>query len=424
MALESYASESSVRQGGTIDFHVSDRVASEVAIRIFQVGAAQRLPILEVSVQAKRYPVPERAFEFGCGWPPLYSLKVPHEWPSGLYRAKLTNSETPSATSEIFFVVKPDEPGVSTKTLFQLSTATYQAYNDWGGKSLYPSDSSLRARRVSFHRPGGMDYTREIAFLLWAKRNAFPLEFCAGIDLHIDPFLLSHYQLMISVGHDEYWSKEMRDQVERFIEGGGNVAFFSGNVCWWQVRFEDANRTMVCYRSAPEDPLAGVDNSRVTVNWHCAPVNRPENHMTGVSFRNGAGIWRPCSSSMSQKAFKVCQPHHWVFQGTGLTKGDLFGVRENIVGYETDSADYSVDEQGDIRLTGRDGTPPSFVVLATADLSDWGPCGQAGRASMGVFRRCGTVFTAATTDWVNGLVRPNSVVQVITKNVLDRLSRP
>jgi hypothetical protein len=268
-----------------------------------------------------------------------------------------------------------------------------------------------------------LDYNWEVAFLRWLERNGFGVECCTSLDLHEDPDCLSGYQLLLSVGHDEYWSKEMRDQVERFIDNGGNVAFFSGNVCWWQVRFEDGNRTMVCYKSALEDPLSGVDNGRVTVEWYSAPVARPENPLTGVSFRNGAGIWQPCNSSMGEKTYQVRFANHWVFAGTGLHDNATFGRGENIVGYETDAAEY-VETDGIPRVTGRDGTPPTFVVLATADLRDWLPCGKGGYATMGIYRRTGTVFTAATTDWANGFQFPESVVHQITRNVVSRLRHP
>ena len=53
----------------------------------------------------------------------------------------------------------------------------------------------------------------------------------------------------------------MRDAVEAFIAGGGNAAFFSGNTCWWQVRFED-DWAMVCFKyRADEDPVVGSTDS-------------------------------------------------------------------------------------------------------------------------------------------------------------------
>lgn len=172
-----------------------------------------------------------------------------------------------------------------------------------------------------------------------------------------------------------------------------------------------------------EDPLSSVENGRVTVEWYSAPVAQPENSLTGVSFRNGAGIWQPGNSSMGEKAYQVRFANHWVFEGTGLHENDTFGRGENIVGYETDAAEY-VETDGIPRVTGRDGTPPTFVVLATADLRDWLPYGKGGYATIGIYRRTGTVFTAATTDWANGFQFPESEVQQITRNVVSRLRHP
>jgi hypothetical protein len=423
MGIEVYASATSVRQGEDIGFHASDDATSLLRIAIYEVGGTGP-PIFMASGRANHYASPERAYETGCGWPTFCTVNVPLAWRSGLYRAILSDSKSSRVSENVFFVVTSASPGRSSPILLQFASATYQAYNSWGGKSLYPSDSPERARKVSFNRPGGMDYIREIGFLCWMRVNGLPVECCTSIDLHENRSLLDGYRLLLSVGHDEYWSKEMRDNVESFIAKGGNVAFFSGNVCWWQIRFEDGNRTMVCFKSAVEDPLMGVDNARVTVNWHSAPVNRPENSLTGVSFRNGAGIWQACNSSMDSKAYRVHQAAHWVFEGTGLCDGDLFGLEEKVIGYETDAADFFVDPSGNLRLSGRDGTPSSFVVLATADLSDWGPCGKAGRATMGVFHRTGTVFTAATTDWVRGFLKPLSAIHRITRNVIEQLRQP
>lgn len=423
MALEGYASVTSVAQGENISFHASQDTLGTIQIEIFE-AIRGRNALVTATAPVGPNVTPEDAYELGCGWPPCYTLSVPLHWPSGLYYARLSTGQSSSSGTSILFVVKSTNPGSASPVLFQFSTTTYQAYNSWGGKSLYRSDSADRSRKVSFDRPGGIDYTRETGFLIWLRENGIPVECCTSLDIHEDALLLSHYQLLLSVGHDEYWSKEMRDQVEAFIGNGGNVAFFSGNVCWWQVRFENHNRTMVCYKSALEDPLSGVDNSRVSVNWYSEPVSRPENYLTGVSYRNGGGIWRTCKSSMRLKAFQVCHSKHWVFEGTGLGDGDLFGAEQEIVGYETDAADYRLGPNGNMQLTGRDGTPPSFIILATADLRDWGPCGKAGRATLGIFRRTGTVFTAATTDWVSGLLASTGVVPRITRNVIDRLKLP
>jgi hypothetical protein len=165
-----------------------------------------------------------------------------------------------------------------------------------------------------------------------------------------------------------------------------------------------------------------VDNDRVMVEWRNAPVNRPENTLTGVGTLHGAACFRDFAA-MDHKAYQVRFAKHWVFDGTGLADGEVFGQGERIVGYETDAADF-VEVDGFPVVTGSDGTPPSFVILATADLRDWGPAGQAGWATMGLYHRQGTVFTAGTTDWVSGFRFPQSAVHHITRNVLNRLCAP
>ena len=308
--------------------------------------------------------------------------------------------------------------------LVSVPFTTWQAYHRAGqpGEGLYYAEQPARATHVTFDRPGGGPPPErwEHGLMEWLPRAGYAVDYCANVDLHDGDDLLSRYRLLVVNGHDEYWSKEMRDTVERFAAGGGNVAFFAANTCWWQIRLEDAGRTMVCYRDAVADPMSAVDPRRVTVEWSSAPVHRPENALTGVSFRRGAGIWGARMATMRDETYRVRFADHWVFAGTDLADGDKFA--QGALGYETDAADIE-EVDGVPRVTGRDGTPASFVVLATADLSHWRHEGQGGAATMGVFRLgAGTVFNAATVNWGSALDDP--VVDRITRNVLDRLSRP
>ena len=424
MALEGYSSDVSVPPGEQIDFHLNADAPTDVTFRILRVS--KTAPVVATgSVHVVPQTTRANASETGAGWPPAYTLDVPANWTSGIYRAEFTAE--PDQT-RVAFVVRPASPGSTSNTLLVTCATTAQAYNSWGGSSLYPSPGSPgadnRSRRVSFDRPHVIDpaandpsvdypYVLEEKFILWMDDKELAVEVCTGLDLHGSRIALDRYSLLLSVGHDEYWSREMRDAVEAFISSGGNVAFFSGNTCWWQVRFENGDRTMVCYKSAPEDPLTGVDDSRVTVNWYDVPVTRPENTMTGVSFRNGAGRWIGGVDS----AYTVTFAEHWVFEGTGLQNGQVFA--NDCVGYEADGAQLGL--VGNVPVaTGRDGTPVDFQVLATADLTAWDQFGQPGKGTMGMYQRQGTVFTAATTDWANGL--QDAAVSRITQNVVSRLS--
>jgi hypothetical protein len=321
--------------------------------------------------------------------------------------------------------------------LVMIPVTTSAAYNEWGGHSLYAINAPA-VTQVSLDRPGsvmvgtwGPGTTRmggwgprwEEIFVRWLERG-YTAEYCTSLDLHQDPALLAPYQLLVLVGHDEYWSKEMRDRAEAFVAGGGNIAIFSGNTCYWQVRFEDGGRTMVCARDE-WDLMSGTQLA--STRWDSPQVDRPENTLTGVSTRYGA-IGN--MGSYPAVDYTVRFPEHWVFQGTGLAKGDGFGRyttqagTTSIVGYECDAA--HVEWQGDVPVvTGTDGTPRNFVVLANADLS--GFQAQKGNATMGLYLHRGVVFTASTTNWVHGLSADFALlpaVDRITRNVLDRLSRP
>ncbi|WP_342775151.1 N,N-dimethylformamidase beta subunit family domain-containing protein, partial [Nonomuraea diastatica] len=381
-------------------------------------------------IRVEAVPSGRTVLEGTAGPGPGWALKVGADWPSSLYRAVYHETSA-------YFVVRSAVP--ASPILVSIPFPTWEAYNRPGvpGEGLYQSEQPDRAVKVTFDRPGAGPQIEEweLGLLRWLAPAGYTVDYCSGLDLHGDPDrtdpdrsdpgprgglgLLSRYRLLVVNGHDEYWSWEMRDAAEEFARRGGNIAIFSGNTCWWQVRFEDGLRTMVCYRDAVADPMAATDPGRVTVEWPSEPVNRPENILTGLSFRNGAGCWVD-SRVMAEESYTARFAGHWVFEGAGLADGDTFG--RGAIGYETDAADLDwVD--GVPRASGRDGAPPSLVVLATADLAHWRRYGRAGAATMSVHRLgAGTVFNAGTINWGNTLHDP--ALARITRNVLDRLSQP
>lgn len=439
-----YASATSVFPGESIHFHLSSprsrlNPQRQFMIQVVPLTAAHPLnnqplpaPLHAGGGQVTHHAVPATAPEDGCNWPRTYTLPIPAGWNSGMYVARFRTIDS-ALEFDIPFVVKANRRGPHARFLMASAVSTPQAYNFFGGRSLYGRmvGNAIQwgngaATAVSFDRPYGTPngipwevQMWELPFVRWLEQTGINCDFCTSIDLHSDAALLNRYCMLLSVGHDEYWSKEMRDNVEAFIRNGGNVAFFSGNTCWWQIRFEANNRRMVCYRQAQLDPLNGQDNSRVTVNWYQPPVARPENSLTGVSFRYGAFY----GNAVPLVGYTVRAANHWVFTGTGLANGNVFGqtpvqdgdVYKNIVGYETDAT--PID--GNLNPTYADGTPRSFQILAIANLLNW--TGQAGWATMGVYQEPGQgmVFTAATTNWASWLSQDPRVAR-ITRNVLFR----
>ena len=422
MTLVAYAEATSCAQGESLRFIVARGPARASASRAAAGSAAvasQGQLVGRVTVRdAVDGRTVLRAAVSGGSW----VLDVPRDWRSSLYRAVFRPGR--GEASEVWFVVRPAEDGPRARVLLSVPFATWQAYNRSGvpGEGLYWTEDPARAARVSFDRPGGGPPPErwEEGLMRWLRAHGPDVDYCSNLDLHLDPRALLPYRLLVVNGHDEYWSWEMRDRVEGFVRAGGNLAVFGANTAWWQMRLEDEGRTMVCYRDAAADPMAELAPELTTVEWSSDPVNRPENSLTGLSFRTGAGCWGPSMELMRREAYTVAFAGHWVFEGTGLADGDTFA--RGGLGYETDAADLEFTD-GVPTATGRDGTPASLAVLATADLRHWDRYGQGGWAVLGVFESgAGTVFNAGTVNWGAALGDP--VVDRITGNVLTRLSAP
>ncbi len=441
--IDGYPQQLSYAPGEEIEFRISTS-AAHYSLEIARVGATREVVFSQAELPGAAHPIPETASSHGCGWPTSFTLAVPETWQSGYYEGTLRAMDSGGtyvyrnrriAESTLFFIVRPAMPAANTPILLQLSTNTYNAYNNWGGFSLYGfhGQSQLQGNRVSFDRPTvGIFKQWELPFIVWAEQNGYALDYAANSDLEFCPELLENYRLVLSVGHDEYWSAPMRDNLETFIANGGNAAFFSGNSVCWQVRSEDAGRALVCWKqNFHQDPVYKTgDYSTLSTLWSHHLVGRPENELTGVGFLYG-GYHRSHGQFMDgPAAYTVHRPEHWVFEGTNLSRDDTFGGDDTIVGYECDGCELT-DADGLPVPTYRDGTPGGFTIVATAPVR-WHPddCewyerwekGRTGAATMGVYTKGGTVFTAATTDWAHGLAGGDAVVERITHNVLRRLA--
>ena len=225
----------------------------------------------------------------------------------------------------------------------------------------------------------------------------------------------------------------MRDNLEAWIGKGGNVAFFSGNTCCWQVRSEDKGRALTCWKqNANSDPIYQTrDFKTLSTAWSHHLVQRPENTLTGVCFLWGGYHLSHGQFMDGSGALTVHRPQHWAMEGAELKQGDAFGAKDTIVGYECDGCE--IEWKNKLPFpTHRDGTPESFEIICTAPAK-WHPddCewyerwekGRVGNAVMGTYTRGGTVFTAGTTDWAHGLRGGDKAVERITLNVLNKLGK-
>jgi hypothetical protein len=497
MTIDGYARRLSYAAGETVELCCST-TAPTFSVEVARVGGHREIVWMARDVPGNAQPTPEDAAPNGCGWSSSVEFTVPDKWRSGYYEVIFRVVDDVSGHLDeglAFFVVRNSGQHPRAPLLLVLSTNTYNAYNDWGGKSLYTGGT-----RVSFERPmakgflrkpepylryPNLDdvadpeherfrnwadvhglarwsgssgwYTWERLFVQWAERAGYDVDVAVNADLEQRPDVVDGYPLLVSVGHDEYWSWGMRDTAEQYVEAGGNIAFFSGNSVCWQVRFEDDGQTMVSYKASPTaDPLYGTDQQHlVSTLWCSQLVGRPENHLTGVSFSRGGYIRMGNAVPQASGGLTTWRPGHWVFAGCDVHYGDVFGADDSIAVYEVDGCEFTLSPDDGLPIpTGRDGTPLNFTILATAparlwsfdelpsryrgdevgDLEDTAAAvfGEAteetiarlahNHAVMGIFTRGGTVFTTGTTDWVYGLAGHDPVVTQATLNVLDRLS--
>jgi hypothetical protein len=194
---------------------------------------------------------------------------------------------------------------------------------------------------------------------------------------------------------------------------GGNVAFLSGNTCYWRIRFENGGDTIVCYKDAQMDPLTFSDPPLTTTLWADSPVPDSERKLTGVS---GAFLYDP-EKAEDWRTYIVTEETHWVFADTGLRNGNAFGTYtradgqiRTVLGPATDTTGPETPGSFNVLALMNDGSKPGNNQTASMVLSE----GQPGR---------GTVFSAATIDWVLGLTSGGETpIDQITRNVLERAS--
>ncbi|MDP4195262.1 MAG: T9SS type A sorting domain-containing protein [Bacteroidota bacterium] len=431
-----YANPCSVTNGDTIKFHISTSQPL-FEIKISKLGATETLMGTYSNITGGVRAVPESSYTTGCKWPVSFSLVIPESWPSGAYAARfpLLNADS-AGKSTILFFVKEKQPSTYSKLLIVLPYFTWVAENDFGGKNTYNETSSYgqRANRLSLNRPffaGGYAQFRSWPLLLmnWFDSKGIKYEIATDLDVHNSPSLLKNYQTIIAVGHDEYYSRAQRTGIENYLNSGGKFINFSGNTCWWQIRMEENNNVLVCYKDPTLDPLSGIADSLVTVNWYKPPVNYPENLFLGASYRNGGYVndihHDIFTYGQGYGGYTVYNSQHWVYNNTGLKDGEVFGrdpidSLSSIVGYITDGALFSW-QNGIPKPLSTDGTPSDFRILGISPAVGEGGKIADHHATMGTYinSKGGTVFNASTVYWVNGLAK-NPAVQTITMNVLDR----
>jgi len=426
--IEGYASATSVNHGDSISFFVNTAEPS-YSFDIYRmgwyggVGGRKMMPTARLPGVPQPMPEPDPTTGLiECHWKSSYTMKIPYDpvdptdWLSGVYLVKLTASSS-GKQSYIIFVVRDDSR--RSGLIFQTAVTTYEAYNTWGGLSLYTAPR--RAYKVSFNRPypeagGGTLFRWEFYMLRFLEREGYDVSYSTDLDTHTRGDLLLLHKAWITVGHDEYWSAQMRANVEAARDAGVSLGFFSSNNVYWQVRFEpspitgEPNRTMVCYKSATLDPYYtdGIPDHQhlVTVRFRDPPVNRPEDALVGVMYQ---------SRTLRTYDMVISDASHWIFANTGLLNGSHL---QDLLGYEAD------------RMYGH--APPGTVRVAH---SPYLYNGAILYSDMTVYTAAAgsTVVATGSMQWSWGLddysypgnlSSNNPAVQQATRNILARFLAP
>jgi len=352
-----YASDVSINRGQPITFYFS---ASQDTVGTFAIyrlgwygGKGGRLITgpFTINLSNQKTPAPNPTTGLNdMGWKASFvdnsqtSANSATIWPSGVYVAVITGHTT-GLQEYVTFVVRDDAR--ASDILFQQSVLTYQAYNFWGGISLYPNANNVEGLEVSFNRPYDRSWGAgdllcwDIQLIRFLERYGYDVTYATDIDMARGRCIEAPHKAIVLGGHDEYWTYGMRLNMETCISNGINLAVFGADACYWQVRLQpDANgnpdRTIVAYKtSAANDPYyltgqslttpqAAYYNNRVTGLWRAAPLNAPEAALLGGMFH-----LYPASGNVI-----VDNASHWFWANTGAVNGTAI---PGILGYETDA---------------------------------------------------------------------------------------
>ena len=443
-AIEGYCSANSVRAGEKLQIMVSTNPASAFKLEIFRTGYyngdGARLVKRFDSLTGVPQPDPPIGENYlrECQWEPAVEFEIPDDWLSGVYLGKLT-AEIENLQSYVIFIVRDDRP---CDLLFQCSDLTWTAYNRWPTDySIYSkhegySNTGVPSGTVSFDRPyalfthpvnkikasvGSGEYLPwEFPLAFWLEQHSYDVSYISNIDTHADPAGLLRTKGFISVGHDEYWTLDMYDNVLKACDEGVNVAFLSANSVLCVVPLLPSGNGTPNRATRREGWFFPTEfHSRIESRTHNQKGFQPNMGPDGAQLMGAR--WTPPGRGSGD--WTCAMPDHWLFEGTGMKKGDSV---KGLVGWEwhgapaMDLPGMQVVAEGETLINGKN--PGHY----TATVYD-GPKGN-------------IVFNCATIWWANGLSSPpghvnpsrhgvnqqgpDERVQQITHNLFQRFISP
>jgi hypothetical protein len=422
-SIQGFATQMSVNVGQTIQFKINTP-STKYHIDIYRLGYYQGNGARKWATVQPSAPLPQSQPPcltdtsvglVDCGtWSVSASWSVPANAVSGVFIAHLVRDDV-NGDNQIPFVVRKDAS--HSNVIYQTSDTTWQAYNSWGGYSLYYGPTGP-AQKVSYNRPfttrgdtpSGQDYlmAQEYPMIRFLEANGYDISYQAGADTDRSGSLLLNHKVFLSVGHDEYWSGQQRANVAAARDAGVNLAFFSGNEMFWKTRWEPSvdgtntsDRTLVCYK----ETAAGAKTDPTptwTGTWRdprFSPPSdggNPENALTGtMSMVQGTNDAMTVPAAEGKLRF-------WRNTSiANLADGSVGTLPTGVLGYEWDS---DVDNGA---------RPPGLFDVSSTTLpepqtltdygSHWGPASVT--HSMTEYRAASgaLVFSAGDIRWSWGL---------------------
>jgi hypothetical protein len=424
-AIKGYGSEISVVPGQTFHLHVAAPQGSRYRVLVYRLGwyggIGGRLITCVPGCHSSRAAVPvappttpDRVTGLlRAPWPVTDRLVIPPEAVSGYYEAKLDIVAGPDAgaVGGVPLIVRQSPAAPPSAVLVQVPVNTWEAYNPWGGKSLYQFGTSDHAAEVSFDRPfderefHNMSTDLELPWVRFLEREGVDVSYQTDADTDANPRSLLRHRLVFSIGHDEYWTQRMRDAFDRALARSTNLLFGS-NSGEWRMRYAAGRRTIVEWRDPSIDPV----HDRRLDNGFFRTFGEPECRLMGVE--HGWAAQRRLTAPATPYTVVGPRSDPWL-SAAGLAPGDVI---PGVVGYEWDSRVPGcfagrVVPLMTARIRGADGvTRSADMVRATA------PSG-------GRVLAMGTMELGAALDDLDGR-SPNPKVVAFVRAALNDLTRP
>lgn len=404
--LEGYLDKSSYRPGETLVLFAHS-LFKDLKVTLIRRDDPDVVLLVKKNVCVKKQDYSTCSYKYGCNWSPNLYLKLSENLSSGYYLLKLSSG---GEAYFIPFVIKPLKQ--HNRLAVIATTNTWQAYNDWGGASMYSFGNSnscnLRfAQHVSFDRP----YSRltiqnendqhlanaELDIAKWLTQNSISFDVYSDDDFLTDSTLLKDYKVVVLAAHPEYCTKEMYDQLEKFVADGHSLFNMGGNGIYWKVTVK--NRQMECRKDTLLHEQTGEKGGR----WR--DLGRPECELLGVQYDNrGIDTYAP---------YKAIDAGHWAFFGTSLSTGSIFGLQNmsngGASGHETD------------KMTSL--SPAGTVLLAKGqNPARSGGTDTDGGAEMTIYEhpRGGAVFCSGSIAFASGLLHDPDI-SIIAKNIITNM---